>query len=147
MPYTEATLRESLRYDTLVPSSVPHRAMVDTKLGGYEIPKDTAVLASLFALHMSEEVWKDPENFRPERFLNSKGQLCLKYDKSLPFGGGRRLCAGETFARNTIFLCVTALLQNFNIKVADAGERPKLNDNVCGLGKLPNDFLVHFISR
>lgn len=61
--------------------------MVDTKLGGFNIPKDTAVLASLYALHMSKEVWKNPENFRPERFLNLRGELSLKYDKSLPFGG------------------------------------------------------------
>jgi cytochrome P450 len=61
--------------------------MVDTKLGGYEIPKDTAVLASLFALHTATDVWKDPDQFRPERYLNMKGELTLKYDKSLPFGG------------------------------------------------------------
>lgn len=75
------------RFDTLVPSSVAHRAMVDTKLGGYDIPKDTAVLASLYALHNAESVWKDPNNFRPERYLNSKGKLELKNDNSLPFGG------------------------------------------------------------
>lgn len=87
LPYTEAALRESMRFDTLVPSSVAHRAMVDTKLGKYDIPKNTAVLASLYALHTSKDVWKDPENFRPERFLNSRGDLVLKNDKSLPFGG------------------------------------------------------------
>jgi cytochrome P450 len=130
----------------VVNSSVPHRAMIDTKLGGYDIPKDTAVYASLYALHMSEEVWGDPENFRPERFLDSKGQLCLINDKSLPFGAGKRLCAGETFARNTLFLCVTALLQNFNMKgVGD--EIPSLDDTNCGLIRLPNDFLVQFTSR
>lgn len=76
-----------MRFDTLVPSSVAHRSMVDTKLGDYDIPKNTAVLASLFGLHTSKNVWKDPDNFRPERFLNSRGELVLKYDKSLPFGG------------------------------------------------------------
>lgn len=70
-----------------MPSSVAHRSMVDTKLGGYNIPKDTAVLASLYALHNAENVWKDPEIFRPERYLNMRGELTLKYDKSLPFGG------------------------------------------------------------
>ena len=87
LPYTEATIRESMRFDTLVPSSVAHRSMVDTKIGKYDIPKNTAVLASLFALHNSKDVWKDPQNFRPERFLNTRGELVLKNDKSLPFGG------------------------------------------------------------
>lgn len=87
LPYTEATIRESMRFDTLVPSSVAHRSVVDTKIGKYDIPKDTAVFASLFSLHNSKELWKDPENFRPERFINSRGELALKNDKSLPFGG------------------------------------------------------------
>jgi cytochrome P450 len=146
MPYTEACLRENLRYNTLVPSSVPHRSTVDTKLNGYFIPKNTIVIPSLHALHTSKEVWKDPENFRPERFLNNKGQLSLKFDKSLPFGGGRRLCAGETFARNTMFLCVTALLQNFNIKTVDDGRKIRDND-LCGLAKVPHDFWVKFEVR
>ena len=39
LPYTEATLRETMRFDTLVPSSVPHKALVDTHYMGYDIPK------------------------------------------------------------------------------------------------------------
>ncbi|KAG5669890.1 hypothetical protein PVAND_000181 [Polypedilum vanderplanki] len=122
--YTEATLRES----------------------GYDIPKDSSILPSLFSLHTSKQVWKDPENFRPERFLNLKGQLCLKYDKSLPFGGGRRLCAGETFARNTMFLLFASLLQNFNVKPAN-GVLPKLDDDDCGLVRIPKDFWIKLESR
>lgn len=39
MPYTEAAIRENLRIETLVPSDVPHKALVDTQLLGYNIPK------------------------------------------------------------------------------------------------------------
>lgn len=134
-----------MRFDTLVPSSVPHRSIIDSKLGGYKIPKDAAVLAGLFALHMSKDVWKDPENFRPERFLSPDGKLLLKLDKSLPFGAGRRICAGETFARQTIFLLVTAILQNFNLKTVNG--LPDLSDNHSGLAKVPKDFWIKFESR
>lgn len=41
MPYTEACLREMMRYETLVPMGVPHRAMKDTKIDGYDIPEVT----------------------------------------------------------------------------------------------------------
>lgn len=78
MPYTEATLREIMRFETLVPMSVPHRAMRDTTLAGFQIPKDTIVLAGIYALHNDEDIWKDPENFRPERFLDDDGKLNLK---------------------------------------------------------------------
>lgn len=95
---------------------------------------------------MDKDLWKDPENFRPERYLDFKGRLSVKKDASLPFGAGRRLCAGETFARNTMFLCITALLQNFNVKSV---EKPGggLNDNTCGLTLIPNDFWVKLEAR
>lgn len=46
-------------------------------------------MTSLYALHKDERVWGDPENFRPERFLDDSGKLCLKKDASLPFGAGK----------------------------------------------------------
>lgn len=39
LPYVESTIRESLRHETLVPSGLPHTALVNTKLMGYDIPK------------------------------------------------------------------------------------------------------------
>ena len=113
-----------MRFETLVPMSVPHRAVCDTTLAGYEIPKNTIVMANLMALHNDEDIWGDPKKFRPERFLDTNGKLDLKKDFSLPFGAGRRICAGETFARNTMFLCITALLQNFTLNASQA--LPKL---------------------
>jgi cytochrome P450 len=146
MPYTEATLRETLRLETLAPSSVPHRAVKDTKLQGFNIPKDTIVLAGLHALHKNKHVWGDPENFRPERFLDEDGNLNLKKDFSLPFGAGRRLCAGETFARSTMFLCISGLLQQFDLKPVNE-QLPDLNDTVCGLARMPRDFWIKMESR
>lgn len=145
MPYTEAALREVMRLETLVPSSVPHRTMRDTTLAGYQIPKETMVQVGLFALHKDKDVWGDPENFRPERFLED-GKLNLKKDFSLPFGAGRRLCAGETFARNTMFLCVAALLQNFNLKILN-GVLPRLDDTKCGIARMSRDFWIKLESR
>lgn len=146
MPYTEATLREIMRYETLVPSSVPHRAMKDTTLAGFNIPMDTIVIPGLFDLHNDESIWGDPQNFRPERFFNDDGKLNLKLDYSLPFGAGKRLCAGETFARNTMFLCIAALLQNFNLKPA-GGQLPNLNDINCGMARTPKDFWIKMEAR
>lgn len=135
-----------MRFETLVPSSVPHKAVCDTTLSGFHIPKDTLVLAGLFALHNSKDVWTDPENFRPERLLDTDGKLDLKKDFSLPFGAGKRLCAGETFARNTMFLCIAALLQNFNLKASN-GKLPNLDETNCGLARMPKDFWIKLEAR
>ena len=137
-----------MRFETLVPSSVPHRAMVNTQLSGYNIPKDTIMIAGLISLHSDEHIWKDPENFRPERFLDMHGKISLKKDVSLPFGAGRRLCAGETFARNTMFMCITALLQNFTPKLPEnANLQDLLQQTDCGLVRMPRDFWIKLETR
>lgn len=79
-----------MRHETLVPSSIPHLSMQPTKFQGYDVPFQTAMFPSLYALHMDKDYWGDPENFRPERFLDENGKLDLKLDKSLPFGAGKK---------------------------------------------------------
>ncbi|XP_030371694.1 probable cytochrome P450 304a1 [Scaptodrosophila lebanonensis] len=147
MPYTEATIRECLRIETLVPSDVPHKALADTELLGYRIPKDTIVIPSLYAYHSDERIWSDPQQFRPERFLDEEGQLCLKLDVSFPFGAGKRLCAGETFARNMLFLITSAMCQNFNYVLAPGDKLPDLTKNLSGLIISPPDFWVQLEER
>ncbi|KAJ8727454.1 hypothetical protein PYW07_001573 [Mythimna separata] len=132
MPYLEACIRETMRYDTTVPLSVPHRAMKDTTLGGYDVGEGTMVSAHLVMLHMDKEIWGDPENFRPERFLTN-GELDLSLDKSLPFGAGRRLCAGETYARQSMFQVFAAFMQTFKVSTADGKPMTKPSPRIQGI--------------
>lgn len=148
MPLTEATLRESLRLDTLVPNGVPHVALRDTTVAGYDLPEGSVVFTMLQASHEDEDVYKDGLKFNPDRFI-SRGTLCLRLDTSLPFGAGKRLCAGETFARNTMFLMLATILQNFNFS-APAGctvPDPALEPHTTGIIKLPPDFWLKFEAR
>ncbi|KAH8374703.1 hypothetical protein KR200_004194 [Drosophila serrata] len=147
LPFTEATVREGLRIETLVPSDVPHKALEDTELLGYRIPKDTIVIPSLYAFHSDARVWSDPEQFRPERFLDADGKLSLKLDVSLPFGAGKRLCAGETFARNMLFLMTATMCQHFDFVLAPGDKLPDLSQNLNGLIISPPDFWVQLQDR
>lgn len=47
------------------------------------------MVPGLYAFHSDPRLWGDPENFRPERFLDDNGKLCLKKDITLPFGAGK----------------------------------------------------------
>ncbi|XP_013101803.1 probable cytochrome P450 304a1 [Stomoxys calcitrans] len=145
--YTEATVREILRVETLVPSNIPHKAMVDTELLGYNIPKGTFIMCGFYAFHSDKQIWKDPENFRPDRFLDEQGKLCLKKDVTLPFGAGKRLCAGETFARNMLFLMTATMCQNFNFVLGPNDKLPDLSKNHSGLSTSPEDFWVQLEDR
>ncbi|EAU76993.2 AGAP003066-PA [Anopheles gambiae str. PEST] len=147
LAYTEATLREAMRIDTLVPSGIAHRVQEDTTLRGYDLPKDTLVLIGLDAIHNQREYWGDPERFRPERFLDEHGRLALAKDLSVPFGAGKRLCAGETFARNIMFLTLAALMQNFNIRQPPNARLPDLSKRNTGVIIAPEDFWLKFEPR
>lgn len=160
MPYTEATLRENMRLETGVPSGVPHAALRDTKLAGYDVPKVVVYIVMTFleielinfwqgafivtglqSAHLDATKFDNPLQFRPERFLDeSSGQLCLSKDVSMPFGSGKRLCAGETFSRNIIFLISTMLAQNFNIHELAGEPIPRLDERITGVISLTPHF-------
>lgn len=88
MPYVEAVLFESERFCHVAPIIGPRRTLNSTSLDGYNIPKDTTILISLHSVHFDPDIWGDPENFRPERFINEEGGL-IYYEKMISFGLGR----------------------------------------------------------
>ncbi|CAD5123234.1 unnamed protein product [Dimorphilus gyrociliatus] len=75
MPYTEATILEAHRYLSVVPFSLPHIAVRDSTIGGYNIKKGSQIWPNIWGLHHDETIWGDPENFRPERFLDDNGRV------------------------------------------------------------------------
>ncbi|XP_034936051.1 probable cytochrome P450 304a1 [Chelonus insularis] len=129
--YTEATIREVLRIETLTPLSVTHRAVQTTTLNNYTVPADTIVITNLAGMHNDPDLWGDPECFRPNRFLTEDETKLVK-DYTFPFGLGRRVCAGETFARFVIFIIFASLMQHFNFELVE-GEPTGLNDKLSGL--------------
>ncbi|XP_053380504.1 cytochrome P450 1A1-like isoform X2 [Mercenaria mercenaria] len=116
-PFLEALVMETLRYLTTAPIGAPHVTERSLQFEGFIIPAKSNVFANLWYIHHDERIWGDPWTFRPERFLDEKGQLLERghlFRKSLiPFGVGRRQCIGETFARSRIFLYTASLLQQW----------------------------------
>uniref|UniRef100_A0A182G035 Cytochrome P450 n=1 Tax=Anopheles albimanus TaxID=7167 RepID=A0A182G035_ANOAL len=144
LPFCEAVIRESLRIDTLVPSGIPHVVTQDTELAGYRLPKGTLVINGLDFVNHQEDVFPKPHEFQPERFLDGDGKLSLEQDKSIPFGAGHRVCAGETFARNALFLTITTLVQRFNIATELP---PDPGQHLTGVIRTAPDFWIKFTSR
>lgn len=68
-------LLEIFRFSSLAPLGLPHCTMEDTTLHGYFIPKDTTILANLYAHHRNPELFPEPDSFKPERFLADDGKL------------------------------------------------------------------------
>lgn len=146
MPYVEATLLEVMRVKTVVPLALLHRTTNDTQVAGFFVPKRTTIIPNLHAVHMDPDVWGDPENFRPERFLDESGCNVVGKDRIMSFSVGRRSCLGETLARQEAFLILSGLLHRFDILPPEGKTSVEVSP-VGGITKAPASFLVRMIPR
>jgi cytochrome P450 len=152
MPYVVATIFEILRFASTVPFA-PHATTRETTLGGYTLPKDTEIWPNIWNLHHDPNTFPDPWNFLPERFLDDDNQLLPPTHRTrrnhLPFGAGRRVCAGSTLARNRMFLFITTILQRFTIlPPEDAASLPTdPREYKLSLARLPRPFKVKLKTR
>lgn len=90
---------EIQRRANVPPLGVAHRATCNTHLYGYSVPEGTIILTSLYSVHMDKKFWKDPMDFRPERFLNEHGKLTVPEWNFIPFGHGRYLLLISYFTK------------------------------------------------
>ncbi|XP_030839240.1 cytochrome P450 2U1-like [Strongylocentrotus purpuratus] len=113
LPYCEATLMESMRIRPVLPLSLPHTTSRSVSLGGFTIPQGNDHHPNIWAAHHDPEVWDDPDDFRPERFLeNHDSPTVKKNDSWIPFGLGRRECLGAQLAKMESFLLFRDLNSN-----------------------------------
>ncbi|KAF5344480.1 hypothetical protein D9758_014138 [Tetrapyrgos nigripes] len=110
LPYTMAVIKETMRWHPSVPLSIPRRTAQDDIVNGYFIPKDTVVIPNLWAISRDT---KDPEQFNPDRFLNSSDTTT---DPSAwIFGIGRRICPGRHLAEASLMAIIPGILSAFDI--------------------------------
>lgn len=113
LPYTFACLLETIRFYPVAPLGLPHNTSSDTNAGGRRIPKDTCILYNIYNVNHDPDLWKDPDAFRPERFLDvATGRLCQEDQTQLmTFGIGPRTCPGEKLAHIDMFYVLVRLMQ------------------------------------
>nr|GLL44231.1 cytochrome P450 CYP82D47-like [Ipomoea trifida] len=116
--YLQAVVKETLRLHPAVPISLPHEAIEDCTISGYHIQKGTRVIPNFAKIHRDPQVWADPNEFRPERFLTSHKDVDVKGNnfELIPFGSGRRMCPGLTLALSVVHLTLATLIHSFDMK-------------------------------
>lgn len=145
MPFTEAVLIEVQRFYSIMPITGPRRALRETELGGYRIPKDTTIMIGLGTVHSDAEYWGDPAVFRPERFLDENMNIVNK-ERVMPFGQGKRKCLGDMVARSTMFTFFAGLLQRYSVDLPDGAEKPDRN-LIPAITFAPKPYKVTFTRR
>ena len=94
LPYVEATAMEVLRKSNTVPFGVQHAVSEDVVFRGYFIPKNAIILPLMESILSGQQIWTDPDAFRPERFLDDDGK-CVQPDEFIPFSLGKCLFVGQ----------------------------------------------------
>ncbi|KAM5546126.1 hypothetical protein V8D89_000252 [Ganoderma adspersum] len=117
LPYTTALVKEVLRWHSPGPVGSPRQVVADDEYGGYLIPGGALIFANIWAILHDPEVFPEPEDFKPERFLNSAGTVDVhgREPADVAFGFGRRVCPGRHFADSTLFILFASLLSAFEI--------------------------------
>jgi cytochrome P450 len=115
--YLQAIVKETLRLYPPGPLSAPREFSMNCNLGGYHVIKGTRLITNLWKIHTDPNVWTDPLQFIPERFLNNHKYLDVRghHFELLPFGGGRRICPGISFALQMVHLTLASFLHSFDI--------------------------------
>ncbi|XVE94115.1 hypothetical protein REPUB_Repub01dG0253500 [Reevesia pubescens] len=133
LPYLQAIVKEALRLYPAAPLSAPREAMEDCTVAGFHVPAGTRLLVNLWKLMRDPSVWDKPSEFVPERFLNEQVEFDVRGQnfEFLPFGSGRRMCPGVTFALQILHLGLARLLHGFDLgtvgdKPVDMTESPAL---------------------
>ncbi|KAG6687035.1 hypothetical protein I3842_11G050500 [Carya illinoinensis] len=138
LAYFQAVIKETFRLHPSTPLSLPRMASEDCEINGYHIPKGSTLLVNVWAISRDPEQWESPLEFRPERFLpgSSKAHVDVRGNdfEVIPFGAGRRICAGMSLGLRMVQLLTATLVHAFDWELADGLMPEKLNmDEAYGL--------------
>jgi cytochrome P450 len=129
--YLDATIKETLRARPVI-VDVARKLTAPLAIGGYELPAGTFVMAAIAALHYREDLFPEPQEFRPERFLEGRADNYAW----IPFGGGVRRCIGASFAEYEMRVVLRAILERAALSApSPAPEKVKVRNITLAPGR------------
>ncbi|KAK4492199.1 hypothetical protein RD792_002998 [Penstemon davidsonii] len=114
MHYLKAVIKETLRYHPPIAVNL-HECREDVNLMGYAIAAKTGVLINTWSIGRDPDYWDEPDKFLPERFMTNSSIDFKGFDfQFIPFGAGRRICPGISFAIDVIELVLANVVHKFD---------------------------------
>ncbi|XP_054816354.1 cytochrome P450 71D10-like [Prosopis cineraria] len=117
LKYLNSIVKETLRLHPPGVLILPRENIERCVINGYEIPEKTRIIINAWAIGRDPKFWDDADTFKPERFLDNPIDFRGTNFDYIPFGGGRRICPGISFAIPNIELPLANLLYHFDWKL------------------------------
>jgi unspecific monooxygenase len=122
LPYLTAVCQESLRIYPVMMLTLARKVEKPVELMGYHLEPGTVLAGCIYLIHQREDIYPDPKQFKPERFLKKQ----FSPYEFIPFGGGSRRCIGDALAQFEMKLVMATILSNYELTLANAApEKPK----------------------
>lgn len=140
MPYFNSVILESMRYRTVGPLALPHKAGKTCEVGGFTIPQGAQVLGNTYSIHHDPRFWESPNEFVSERFMpleDGSPSSAMTSNAFIPFGVGRRGCPGVRFGEILIWMHASRLLHKYRFEPVNG---PLSEAEVFGLTVGPKPF-------
>lgn len=115
LPYLSAVCSETLRIYSITGFTFDRIVKVPLNVMSYEFEPGTVLSPCAYLTHQREEIYPEPKQFKPERFLERHFSPYEYY----PFGGSSRRCIGMTFAQFEIKLILATILSNLHLSLLD----------------------------
>ncbi|KAJ0754875.1 putative cytochrome P450 [Helianthus annuus] len=127
LTYMKAVVKEVLRLYPAAPLLIPRETTEDTIIHGYKIKKKTIVYVNALAIGRDPGSWENPEEFSPERFLNSDIGFKGNDFELIPFGAGRRICPGISMGVLEVELLLANLVYLFDWGLPDGMKKEDID--------------------
>ena len=120
LPYTEMVIKESMR---LMPPvwSIGRFNREATEVLGYPFPERSGTQIVIYGVHRHPDIWQRPDEFVPERWADASINDIPRY-AYLPFGGGPRICIGNSFAMMEANLLLATIAGRYRLRLIDGVE-------------------------
>ena len=118
--YVDAVIQETMRLRPVLPIVIRLlKEPITVGQGRFRLPAGTRVAPAIILLHLRDDIYPEPFEFRPERFIETPPGTY----SGIPFGGGMRRCVGSAFALFEMRAVLRAVLTTFEIEAVGGPER------------------------
>ena len=121
LPYLSAVCNETMRIYPSLMLTFPRVVKSPLKIRGYQLDTGTSLIGSIYLTHQREDLYPQPKQFQPERFLNKQ----FSPFEFLPYGGGNRRCIGANLAEFEMKLVLAKIMTEWKLELLSENVKPK----------------------